>query len=497
MDFLLSSCSWLAGLLGFDFFQHFCVCFWDLLLSTASFKQSFAISQLFNLLVDLFNAWWSQYFQGLELVLDVVRNVESFLFFFLLSVFIFVLLALFGWGFFFDFIFLWNKNFNFFLFPLWVSSQFSVDIYSILNLVFSFVCSVEILFNTVQVLDQLIAQFDFSNVLLQLFLLFELFIFSFVLLSSLFSLGFVDLSGFDLHLPFDPVNIVFLFPVSLFLGVEVSPELIVLFVELLYLLFNIIESLLLGFLPFFPFLWVLFLFLEEFFLVSVKVFLQSINGCVSLVKLIHDLFEFFFQRFFLFFEFFNFVIKLFLSFMSLLDFELNVSYTFCIIDLSLQQSNFVMKTLLLFLAQCSSHEPVFKGSKLFCNSLFATLWLSSKFLDSNIELLCLFNEFCQFFSLVISFSLDLSEFFSQFLNFFELVLEFSMFALLLSFFVVSLSFEVFGSDLFLRLKKCLLFARSVWWSFLWSSFLFILFIQILAFLTSRLSWGVLEFRCQF
>jgi hypothetical protein len=68
-------------------------------------------------------------------------------------------------------------------------------------------------------------------------------------------------------------------------------------------------------------------------------------------------------------------------------------------------------------------------------------------------LLCLFNEFCQFFSLVISFSLDLSEFFSQFLNFFELVLEFSMFALLLSFFVVSLSFEVFGSDLFLRLKN--------------------------------------------
>ena len=182
--------------------------------------------------------------------------------------------------------------------------------------------------------DQIVTKFDFADVLLKFFLLFSFFIFLFILFVSLFSLDLIGFSAFNFHLPFNPINVVLLFPISLFGEIELIPQFVVLSLNFVYFLFSLIESQLLGIFPFLPLLIVFFFNFKFFFSLAIKIFFEAINSIILFIKNIKDFFTFFFKRFFLFFQFLDFMIKFFFSFICFFNFVLNVSDTFSIFNFS-------------------------------------------------------------------------------------------------------------------------------------------------------------------
>ncbi len=246
-----------------------------------------------------------------------------------------------------------------------VSGQFGCDVNGLLLFVLVGLGSAKVGLNVVKILDQLVAQFDLSNVLLELFLLFILLIFLLVLKSPLFSFDIVDFSALDFHLPFDPINIVFLFPISLLAFVEFIPKLVVLLVQFLDLFFSFVKSLLLGFLPLFPLLVVLFFLFKEFFLVSIKILFQTINGFIFLIQDLLYLVVLLFKWLLFLSELFNLVVKLLFSLVSLFNLEIDVTDCLSVFHLSLQEGDLIVEILLIIFGQCGCCESVFEFLKLF------------------------------------------------------------------------------------------------------------------------------------
>lgn len=149
--------------------------------------------------------------------------------------------------------------------------------------------------------DQIVTKFNFSNVLLKFLLLLSFFIFLFVLFVSLFSLELIHFSTFHFHLPLDPINIVFLFPIGLFGKVELIPKFVVLSLNFIDFLFSLIKFFFLGIFPFLPFLIIFFFDIKFFLSLAIKFFFQTINSIILFIKNIKDFFTLFFKRLFLFF----------------------------------------------------------------------------------------------------------------------------------------------------------------------------------------------------
>lgn len=128
----------------------------------------------------------------------------------------------------------------------------------------------------------------FLQCIFEAFLVVHITLFLFIFLSLFFSFDFVDFSALDFHLPFNPINIMLLFPISLFLLVKILPNLIVFSSKTLDFFFNNFDSFLFGFFPFFPFFGILFFFFKDIFLVTLKIFFQTINISILFVELSLD-----------------------------------------------------------------------------------------------------------------------------------------------------------------------------------------------------------------
>lgn len=246
--------------------------------------------------------------------------------------------------------------------PLWVSCQLSPHINCLFGLILiGLICPVEVILDILQILNKEIAQLDLPDIFLQFVLLIELFLLLLIHLPLLLPLKMVNLAVFDLHLPLDPVDVMFLFPERVFLQVEIDPELVILVVELFYFLLDFIHSFPFVLLPLFPFFGVLLLLFKVLFIVTLEILLHAIDGRILYVQFLFDSVILVLQRLLLLLEWLNFLVKFFLPVLCSLNFVLYITNTLGIFDFPFQQHDFVVKVFLFVLGQGVSSDSVFQG----------------------------------------------------------------------------------------------------------------------------------------
>jgi len=182
-----------------------------------------------------------------------------------------------------------------------------------------------VVLEAVEVVDQEVDGFDFSKIFFHLFFSLTFLISGFIFSSSLFSFDLGNFSVLDFVLPFDEINVLFLFPVFILFLVEIFPDL---FVFLFYFLdfgFLLVKTLLFSFLPILVLFVVPFLFFGFFVFLCSQDSLKSSDLLVFLIEFSLKVIVFFINRILFFLDFSDLVIKLFFQIFSLFQFHLKVT----------------------------------------------------------------------------------------------------------------------------------------------------------------------------